>query len=73
MNNKLTMKEFLYAHVDNMIKLMDEGAHTFSAMRINCSACPFRELCHDDDDESGLSCEQFILNRLSDGDNYKAN
>lgn len=32
MNNKLTMKEFLYAHVDNMIKLMDEGAHTFSAM-----------------------------------------
>ena len=71
MNNKLTMKEFLYAHVDNMIKLMDEGAHTFSAMQINCSACPFRELCHDDD-ESGLSCEQFILNQLTDGNNYKA-
>lgn len=71
MNNKLTMKEFLYAHVDNMIKLMDEGSHTFSAMRINCSACPFRELCHND--ESGLPCEQFILNQLTDGNNYKAN
>lgn len=73
MKNELTMKEFLYAHVDNMIKLMDEGAHTFSAMRINCSACPFRELCHNDDDESNLSCEQFILNQLTDGNNYKAN
>ena len=73
MNNKLTMKEFLYAHVDNMIKLMDEGAHTFSAMRINCSACPFRELCRNDNDESGLPCEQFILNQLIDGNNYKAN
>lgn len=73
MNNKLTMKEFLYAYVDKMVELMDEGSHTFSAMRINCSACPFRELCHNDDDESSLSCEQFILNQLTDGNNYKAN
>lgn len=73
MNNKLTMKEFLYAYVDKMVELMNEGAHTLSAMQVNCSACPFRELCHNDDDESGLPCEQFILNQLTDGNNYKAN
>lgn len=73
MNNELTLKEFLYAYVDNMVKLMADGQHSLSAMMVNCSACPFRELCHNDDDESGLSCEQFILNQLTDGNNYKAN
>ena len=73
MNNELVLKEFLYAYVDNMVKLMADGQLSLNAMMINCSACPFHELCHNDDDERGLPCERYILNRLSDGDNYKAN
>lgn len=70
---KMTLKEFLYAYADNMVELMENGNHTLNAMMVNCSGCPFRDLCHNDNEESGLPCEQFILNQLTDGANYKAN
>lgn len=71
--NEKTLKEFLYAYVDKMVELMADGQLSLNAMMINCTACPFCELCHNDDDESGLPCERYILNRLTDGNKYRAN
>ena len=68
--NEKTMKEFLYAYVDKMVELMAEHSYGVSAMGINCAVCPFHDLCHNSED-TGIGCEQFILNQLTDGNKYR--
>lgn len=69
--NEKTLKEYLYAYVDNMVELMSNHQYGVSSMGINCAACPCRDLCHNSED-TGIGCEQFILNQLADGNKYRA-
>ena len=70
MEKKLNMKEFLYAYVDKMEELMEEHGYGLNAMGIHCPACPFQSLCENSED-TGIGCERFILNQLTDGDKYR--
>ena len=67
----MTMREFLDKYVENMQETMLDGGFSLAAMGINCCCCPFQKLCEESED-TGISCENFILNLLSDGGNYKA-
>lgn len=67
---KMTLKEFLYAYADNMADSIESHEFSLHSLGINCTACPFREQCHND--ESGLNCEQFIQSLLEGGKLYRA-
>ena len=67
---KMSLREFLATYVNNMVDKMDSDGVSLSAMQINCHSCPFKDLCHDDD-ENEQSCEQFILSMVCDGEKYK--
>ena len=68
--NEMTLKEFLYAYADNIVESMAGHDCRMSTVQVICGLCPFCELCHNDNGD--IPCEQFILNNLSDGNQYKA-
>ena len=70
--NKMSLKEFLYAYADNIVESMEGHDCRMSTVQMICGLCPFEKLCHNSED-TGISCEQFILSQLTDGGNYKAN
>lgn len=67
-----TMKEFLYAYADNLLKGLEEEEIGVRYLTIECDFCPFQKACQKAT-EAGceLGCAQYIKTQLADGDKFE--